>query len=147
MRRGDGGLEGRGRIREDQVDIRGREARADRAAGGDVVGGVLLFKNDLVTQRLGQRILEALRRGIERLVLHKLADTDGVDLAVIGTGIFGVFRGVRRGLGRGGVCRGIVRGGVRRRGLGRTGRQGQQHTSCQQDRDYILFHDNFSFSQ
>lgn len=79
-------------------------------------------------------------------MLHKLADTDGVDLAVIGTGIFGVFRGVRRGLGRGGVCRGIVRGGVRRRGLGRTGRQGQQHTSCQQDRDYILFHDNFSFS-
>ena len=66
LRRGDGGLEGRGRIREDQVDIRGREARADRAAGGDVVGGVLLFKNDLVTQRLGQRILEALRRGIEK---------------------------------------------------------------------------------
>ena len=89
----------------------------------------------------------ALRRGIERLVLHKLADTDGVDLAVIGTGIFGVFRGVRRSLGRGGVCRGIVRGGVRRRGLGRTGRQGQQHANCQQDRDYILFHDNFSFSQ
>ena len=48
---------------------------------------------DLVAESFGQRILEALRGGVERDVLHELADADGINFAFRrggrGSGLFG----------------------------------------------------------
>ena len=41
----------------------------------------MLHEDDLIAELLGQRVFEALRRGVKRLVLHELADAVGINFA------------------------------------------------------------------
>ena len=75
-----GGLQrGRG-VGHDQVHAVGHEGVDDGRTGVGIAGGVLHVKADGVAQLLGQRVLEALGGGVQRLVLHQLADAHGVGL-------------------------------------------------------------------
>ena len=77
-RGGDGSGQGRSGVRHDEVDALGDKAVDDGGAAVGIAGGVLLLNLDLTGQRLVQRVNKALRRGVKRLVLHELADADGV---------------------------------------------------------------------
>ena len=75
-RRGNGGLKRRGRVGENQIHAVGGKLAGDGDTGRRVARGVLLVELD-VRHFLGQRVLKALRRGIQRLMLNELADTHG----------------------------------------------------------------------
>ena len=107
-----GCLQGGGAVGHDQVYAGRDEAVADGGAGRGIVLGVLQVKSDGVAQLLGQRILEALGGGVQRLVLHQLADADGIAL----------------GRGGGAVCG--RRGRCRRSGGGRSRRGGRRRTAA-----------------
>lgn len=93
-RGGSGGGQRAGGVRHDEIHAVGNEAVDDGGAVGAVAGGVLVLEFDLAGQRLIQRVDEALRGGVERLVLHELADADDV----LGAAVRAVLRVVLRGL-------------------------------------------------
>ena len=81
LRGGGRSLQRAGRVGKDQIHAAGHEAVADGGAGGRVAGGVLLVEGDVLgAERVGDRVAEALGGRIERVVLHELADADGVVL-------------------------------------------------------------------
>ena len=110
VRRGNGGLQRRRGVCKDQIHLVGNKAVGNGGAGGNVIGGDLLHKNDLVAEFLGQSVLKTLRGGIERDMLYKLADTDGINLILRGSGLLGGGSGL---LGRSGS--GLLGGGGGRR--------------------------------
>ena len=94
-----GGLEGIGGVGQDQVHIFGDEAVHDGAAVGVLAAGVLLLEGDRVAQRLGDRVLEALGGGVQRVVGHLLADADHIGLFTAGAvaaGLIGRAAGAAR---------------------------------------------------
>lgn len=82
------------RIRSTPLDTK---PVADGGAGGAVTGGVLLVEGDVVgAERVGDGVAEALGGRVERVVLHKLADADGVVLIL---GLVAVAAAGRPGTG------------------------------------------------
>ena len=77
-RGGSGGGQRAGGVRHDEVNAVGNEAVDDGGAVDVVAGSVLVLEFDLAGQRLIQRVDEALGGSVECLVLHELADADGV---------------------------------------------------------------------
>ncbi len=122
----------------DEVHALGDEPVDDGRAVGLFAAGVALLVGHGVAKYLGQRVLEALGRGVERDVGHLLADADNIGLA---GGI--VLRGLGGGgLGLGGVRRGRLGGRI----VGRAaGGEREQHQGREQ-KGKSLFHFGFSFS-
>lgn len=83
-RGGDGSGQGRSGVRHDEVDALGDKAVDDSAAVDGIAGGILHVDGHGVAERFFQCVNEALRCGIERLMLHELADADGVGLSALG---------------------------------------------------------------
>ena len=106
-RGGDGSGQGWSGVRHDEVDALGDKAVDDSAAVDGIARGILHIDGHGVAERFFQCVDEALRCGIERLMLHELADTDGVGLsAFCRSRITGITRfGSRSGIGCG-LCRG-----------------------------------------
>ena len=76
--RGGRGLQRGGGVRHDEVHALGDKAVDDGGAVVGIAGGVLLSNSTWPGERLVQRVNKALRRGVQRGVLHELADADGV---------------------------------------------------------------------
>ena len=114
-----------GGIGQNQIHIIGNKAVHDGGAVGRVAGGVLLVKLDVaLAQLLGQGVFEALRSGVQCLVLDKLADADVVDLSIRSGGAVGGGFAAGSGGVSGGCCG--IRGSGRAAG-GQAHRQGGGH--------------------
>ena len=81
---GRGGQRGSG-VGHDQIHAVRHEAVDDGGAVDGIAGGVLFHDLHLTGQRLVQRVDKALGGGIQRIVLHQLADADGI-LGVVAAG-------------------------------------------------------------
>ena len=100
-------LQRRRRVREDQVHPLRQKAVDDRRAVGRVARGVALGEGHGVAQRVGQGVLKALRGGVQRVVLHQLADAHRVGGAFGRAGAGGSADALGRAFGRGALLRGL----------------------------------------
>ena len=132
---GGGSLQRGGGVGQDQIHIVGHEAVDDGGAVGGIAGGVLLIKGHLRRPAVSVRAsLKPWVAGVQSVVLHQLADADGVGLGGLGISSGSLGHGFRYS---GGGSRGLG-GGRSRTGAGR--QRGSHHSSQKHCKYFFHFH-------